>query len=144
MNILVLGSGGREHSLVWAISQNPKCDKLFAAPGNAGMEKLAECVALNPEEGGKIVQFCAEQSIDFVVIGPEAPLAVGVADDLRNAGILTFGPGKEAARLEASKAFTKEICDACGAPTAAYARFTNAEDAIAYIKAQGAPIVSGD
>lgn len=141
MNILVLGSGGREHSLVWAISQNPKCDKLFAAPGNAGMEDLAECVTLNPEDGVAVVQFCAEQAIDFVVIGPEAPLAAGVADELRNAGILTFGPSAEAARLEASKAFTKEICDACSAPTAAYARFTNVDDAIAYIQAQGAPIV---
>jgi len=141
MNILVLGSGGREHALVWAISQNPKCDKLVAAPGNAGMEDLAECVALPPEDGTAVVQFCAEQSIDFVVIGPEAPLAAGVADDLRSAGILTFGPSKAAAQLEASKAFTKEICDASGAPTAAYARFTDSDDAIAYIKAQGAPIV---
>ena len=141
MNILVLGQGGREHSLIWAISQNPKCDKLFAAPGNAGMETLAECVTLDPNDGTAVVQFCAEQAIDFVVIGPEAPLAAGVADDLRAAGILTFGPSKEAARLEASKAFTKEICDACHAPTAAYARFTSPTDAIAYIKQQGAPIV---
>ena len=141
MNILVLGQGGREHSLIWAISQNPKCDKLFAAPGNAGMEPLAECVTLDPNDGTAVVQFCAEQAIDFVVIGPEAPLAAGVADDLRAAGILTFGPSKEAARLEASKAFTKEICDACHAPTAAYARFTSPTDAIAYIKQQGAPIV---
>ena len=141
MNILVLGSGGREHSLIWAISQNPKCDKLYAAPGNAGMETLAECVALDPEDGVAVVQFCAEEAVDFVVIGPEAPLAAGVADELRQAGILTFGPSRGAARLEASKAFTKEICDACNAPTAGYARFTNANDASHYIKTQGAPIV---
>jgi len=141
MNILILGSGGREHALAWAISQNPKCDRLYAAPGNAGMENLAECVALNPEDGVAVVQFCAQQAVDFVVIGPEAPLAAGVADALRSAGILTFGPSKEAARLEASKAFTKEICDACAAPTAGYARFTDTDNAIAYIKEKGAPIV---
>ncbi len=141
MNILVLGSGGREHALAWAIAQNPKCDKLYAAPGNAGIASLAQCVALDPDNGQAVVEFCAEQSIDFVVIGPEAPLAAGVADELRQAGILTFGPSKEAAKLEASKAFTKEICDACAAPTAGYARFTNPDNAIAYIKEQGAPIV---
>ena len=141
MNILVLGSGGREHSLVWAIAQNPKCDKIFVAPGNAGMEQLAECVDLNPEDGAAVVAYCAGQAIDFVVIGPEAPLAAGVADELRAAGILTFGPSAAAARLEASKAFTKEICDACGAPTAGYARFTDAKAAISYIKSEGAPIV---
>ncbi len=141
MNILVLGSGGREHSLVWAISQNPKCDALFAAPGNAGMEALAECVALDPEDGEAVVQFCADEAVDFVVVGPEAPLAAGVADTLRAAGVLTFGPSAAAARLEASKAFTKEICDACDAPTAGYARFTEAGPAKAYVQAQGAPIV---
>ncbi len=141
MNILVLGSGGREHSLVWAISQNPKCDKIFAAPGNVGMSNLAECVELNAEDGKAVVAYCTAQAIDFVVVGPEAPLAAGVADDLRAAGILTFGPSAAAARLEASKAFTKEICDASGAPTAGYARFTDAEKAVAYIKENGAPIV---
>lgn len=141
MNILVLGSGGREHALAWAIAQNPKCDKLFAAPGNAGLEGVAECVALSPEDAPKLVEFCADEAIDFVVIGPEAPLAAGTADALRAAGILTFGPSVAAARLEASKAFTKEICDACGAPTAAYARFTEAVSAKAYVTNQGAPIV---
>ena len=141
MNILILGSGGREHALAWAVLQNPKCDKLIVAPGNGGISQIAECAALDPEDAGAVVDFCAEEAIDFVIIGPEAPLAAGVADALRDAGILTFGPSKEAAALEASKSFTKEICDASGAPTAAYARFTEAEPARAYIRQQGAPIV---
>ncbi len=141
MNILILGSGGREHALAWAVSQNPKCDKLIVAPGNPGCAKVAECVHLDILDGAAVVEFCAEQSIGFVIVGPEAPLAAGVADDLRRAGILTFGPSQEAAQLEASKAFTKEICDACAAPTAAYARFTDKAEAIAYVTAQGAPIV---
>ena len=141
MNILILGSGGREHALAWAVLQNPKCDKLIVAPGNGGIAQIAECATLDPEDAGEVVEFCAEQAIDFVIIGPEAPLAAGVADALRDAGILTFGPSKAAAALEASKSFTKEICDASGAPTAAYARFTEAGPAKAYIRQQGAPIV---
>ena len=141
MNILILGSGGREHALAWAIQQNPKCDRLIAAPGNAGMAEIAECAALNIEDGAAVVTFAEENAISFVVVGPEAPLAAGVADDLRAAGIPVFGPSKAAARLEASKGFTKEICDACGAPTAGYARFDNAADARAYVTEQGAPIV---
>ncbi len=141
MNILVLGSGGREHALAWAIMQNPKCDRLICAPGNAGMAEIAECAALDITDGSAVVAFCEEVAIDFVVIGPEAPLAAGVADRLRGAGVLCFGPSAAAARLEASKAFTKEICAAAGAPTAAYAHFADAEAARAYIRAQGAPIV---
>ncbi|MCC5963927.1 MAG: phosphoribosylamine--glycine ligase [Rhodobacteraceae bacterium] len=141
MNILVLGSGGREHALAWAIMQNPKCDRLICAPGNAGMDQIAECAALDILDGSRVVQFCEETSIDFVVIGPEAPLAAGVADRLRAAGILCFGPSAAAARLEASKAFTKEICAAVGAPTAAYAHLTELEAARAHIRSHGAPIV---
>ncbi|WP_170587388.1 phosphoribosylamine--glycine ligase [Ruegeria arenilitoris] len=141
MNILILGSGGREHSLAWAVMQNPKCDRLIVAPGNAGIAQIADCAALDIENGGAVVGFAEENAIDFVIVGPEAPLAAGVADRLREAGILVFGPSAEAARLEASKSFTKEICDAAGAPTAAYARFTEAEPAKAYIRQQGAPIV---
>jgi len=141
MNILILGSGGREHALLWAISQNPKCDKLFVAPGNGGTHNLAQSVSIDPENSGALIEFCAENSIDFVVVGPEAPLAAGVAEELRSAGILTFGPSAEAARLEASKAFTKEICDACEAPTAGYARFTDAQKARDYVSKEGAPIV---
>jgi phosphoribosylamine--glycine ligase len=141
MNILILGSGGREHALAWAVMQNPKCDKLIVAPGNAGIAAIAECATFNINDGASVVSFVEENAIDFVIIGPEAPLAAGVADDLRAAGILTFGPSKAAAQLEASKGFTKEICDASGAPTAGYARFDDAKAAKAYIRAQGAPIV---
>jgi phosphoribosylamine--glycine ligase len=141
MNILILGGGGREHALAWAVLQNPKCDKLIVAPGNAGIAQIAECADINILDGGVVAQFCEENAIDFIIVGPEAPLAAGVADDLRNAGFLVFGPSKEAARLEASKGFTKEICDAADAPTAGYARFTEAGPAKDYIRAQGAPIV---
>ncbi len=141
MNILILGSGGREHALAWAVKQNPKTDRLIVAPGNAGIALLAECADIDIMDGAAVVTFCAENAIDFVIIGPEAPLAAGVADACRAAGVLTFGPSAAAARLEASKAFTKEICDASGAPTAAYARFTDAAAARVYVTAQGAPIV---
>jgi phosphoribosylamine--glycine ligase len=141
MNILILGSGGREHSIAWAVHQNPKCDKLIVAPGNAGIADVAECADLDINDGAAVVAFAVDQAIEFVIIGPEAPLAAGVADALRSAGILTFGPSAEAARLESSKAFTKEICDAANAPTAGYARFTQSEAAKEYVRAQGAPIV---
>tara|TARA_R110002073_G_scaffold21338_1_gene75362 strand:- start:137 stop:1450 length:1314 start_codon:yes stop_codon:yes gene_type:complete len=141
MNILILGSGGREHSLAWAVLQNPKCDKLVVAPGNAGIAQIADCASIDINDGGTVVEFAERNNIDFVIVGPEAPLAAGVADRLREAGILVFGPSKAAAALEASKAFTKEICDACGAPTAAYGHFTDAAAAKDYVRAQGAPIV---
>ncbi|WP_146344636.1 phosphoribosylamine--glycine ligase [Falsiphaeobacter marinintestinus] len=141
MNILILGSGGREHSLAWAVLQNPKCDKLIVAPGNAGIAQIAECAALDIENGGAVVSFAHDNSIDFIIVGPEAPLAAGVADRLREAGMLVFGPSAAAAKLEASKSFTKEICDAANAPTAAYGHFTDADSAKAYVREQGAPIV---
>ena len=130
MNILILGSGGREHALAWAVKQNPKCDRLICAPGNAGMDAIAECASIDIENGGAVVEFAQENSVDFVIVGPEAPLANGVADRLREAGIKVFGPSAAAARLEASKSFTKEICDASGAPTAGYGHFTDADAAI--------------
>lgn len=141
MNILILGSGGREHSLAWAVMQNPKCDKLIVAPGNAGIAAIAACAKLNILDGPTVVEFALENSIDFVIVGPEAPLAAGVADTLRDANILVFGPSAAAAQLEASKSFTKEICAAAKAPTADYAHFTDADAARAYIREQGAPIV---
>jgi len=141
MNILILGSGGREHALAWAVKQNPKCDRLVCAPGNAGMELIADCLPVNTEDGAAVVALCKAEKIDFVIVGAEAPLAAGVADDLRAAGITTFGPSAQAALLEASKAFTKEVCDACNAPTAAYARFTDLDAAKAYVTKEGAPIV---
>ncbi|MHA7826386.1 MAG: phosphoribosylamine--glycine ligase [Roseovarius sp.] len=141
MNILILGSGGREHSIAWAVMQNPKCDKLIVAPGNAGIAQIAECATLDIEDGGAVAGFCDTNAIDFVIVGPEAPLAAGVGDRLRDAGILVFGPSQAAAELEASKRFTKAICDAAGAPTAAYAHFTDADAARAHIREHGAPIV---
>jgi phosphoribosylamine---glycine ligase len=141
MNILILGGGGREHALAWAFAQNPKCDRLWCAPGNAGIAAEATCVALDILDGDKILAFVRENAIDFVMIGPEAPLVEGVADTLRAAGVTTFGPGREAARLEGSKAFTKEICAACGAATAASQTFTDPDAARAWVAAQGAPIV---
>jgi len=141
MNILILGGGGREHALAWAIQQNPKCDRLIVAPGNAGIAEIAECADLDILDGAAVVTFAEENAVDFVVIGPEAPLAAGVADACRAAGLLTFGPSAAAARLESSKAFTKEVCDACGAPTATWARFADAAAARDYVRAQGAPIV---
>ena len=141
MNILILGGGGREHALAWAIRQNPKCDRLIVAPGNAGIANVAECADLNILSRAEVLEFAQENAVDFVVIGPEAPLAAGVSDALRDAGFLVFGPSQAAAQLEASKAFTKEICDACGAPTAAWARFTDAASARDHVTAHGAPIV---
>jgi phosphoribosylamine--glycine ligase len=141
MNILILGSGGREHAIAWAVKQNPKCDRLIVAPGNAGIAAIAECADIDILDGDTVAVFAEENTVDFVIIGPEAPLAAGVADRLRDAGLSVFGPSEAAARLEASKSFTKAICDAAQAPTAAYARFTQAEAAKSYVRAQGAPIV---
>ena len=141
MNILILGGGGREHALAWAVKQNPKCDRLIVAPGNAGIAMLAECADIDILDGDAVAVFAAENAVDFVIIGPEAPLAAGVADRLRDAGLAVFGPSAAAAQLEASKSFTKAICDAASAPTAAYARFTETAAAHAYVTAQGAPIV---
>jgi phosphoribosylamine--glycine ligase len=141
MNILILGGGGREHALAWAFSQNPKCDRLWCAPGNAGIAAEVECIALDIRDGAAVLAFCRENAIDFVMIGPEAPLAEGVADVLREGGITTLGPGRKAAQLEASKSFTKDICAACNAPTAASASSADLAGARAYLEAKGAPIV---
>ncbi|WP_411352484.1 phosphoribosylamine--glycine ligase [Leisingera aquaemixtae] len=141
MNILILGSGGREHALAWAVMQNPKCDKLIVAPGNAGIAQIADCATFDIEDGGTVAAFAEENAIDFVIVGPEAPLAAGVADRLREAGLLVFGPSEAAARLEASKSFTKEICDAANAPTAGYGHFTDADAAKEHVRQHGVPTV---
>ncbi|WP_371155284.1 phosphoribosylamine--glycine ligase [Jannaschia sp. 2305UL9-9] len=141
MNILILGSGGREHAIAWAVLQNPKCDRLIVAPGNAGIAQIAECADLDILDGAAVAAFACDESIDFAIVGPEAPLAAGVADALRDAGIMVFGPSAEAARLEASKSFTKEVCAAVGAPTAAYGRFDDVAAARAYLREQPLPIV---
>ena len=141
MNILILGGGGREHSLAWAIKQNPKCENLFVAPGNAGIVEIAECVPLNIIDGEAVLHFVKQSVIDFVIIGPEAPLVAGVADLLQSANVLCFGPSKAAAQLEASKFFTKSICDAANVPTAKYRHFTKKNEARNYINQVGTPIV---
>ena len=124
MNILLLGSGGREHALAWKFAASPLIDRLYCAPGNAGIAQEAECVALDITDHAAMVAFCKANKIDFVVVGPEAPLVAGVVDDLEAAGFKTFGPQKAAARLEGSKGFTKDLCRANNIPTAAYERFT--------------------
>jgi phosphoribosylamine--glycine ligase len=141
MNILLLGSGGREHALAWKMAASPLADRLFCAPGNAGIAREAECVALDIADHAATIAFCKANRIDLVVVGPEAPLVAGIVDDLEAAGIKAFGPTKAAARLEGSKGFTKDLCRANSIPTAAYERFTVAAAAKDYLRKQGAPIV---
>ncbi len=141
MRILVVGGGGREHALCWAISASPLCTKLFCAPGNAGIAQVAECHDVGAEDIPGQVALAEKLKIDFVVIGPDAPLVAGMADPFRAAGFKVFGPSKQAAQLEGSKSFTKELCKRHNIPTAAYERFTDLGKAEAYIKQQGAPIV---
>jgi phosphoribosylamine--glycine ligase len=141
MNILLLGSGGREHALAWKMAASPLADRLFCAPGNAGIAQEAECVALDVADHAALIAFCRANKIDLVVVGPETPLCAGIVDDLESAGIKAFGPSRAAARLEGSKGFTKDLCRANGIPTAAYRRFQAAEPAKVYVREQGAPIV---
>jgi phosphoribosylamine--glycine ligase len=141
MNILLLGSGGREHALAWKIAASPLTTKLWCAPGNAGIAREAECVSLDITDHAAVIAFCRANKVDFVVVGPEGPLVAGIVDDLEAAGLKTFGPSKSAARLEGSKGFTKDLCRAHNIPTAAYARFTAPEPAKAYVRTQVAPIV---
>jgi len=141
VNILLLGSGGREHALAWKMAASPLTDRLFCAPGNAGIAREAECVALDLADHAAVTAFCRTNQIDLVVVGPEAPLCAGIVDALEAAGIKAFGPTRAAARLEGSKGFTKDLCRANGIPTAAYERFREPAAAKAYIRARGAPIV---
>ena len=137
----MVGSGGREHALCWAIAASPLCDKLYCAPGNAGIAEVAECTDIQALELDRLVDFARSQRIDFVVVGPEQPLVAGLVDKLDEAGIKSFGPRRGAAALEGSKGFTKDLCARHNIPTAAYEKFTDAEKAVAYIKRRGAPIV---
>ena len=141
MNILILGSGGREHALAWKIAASPLSDRLYCAPGNAGIAREAICVALDIADHAAVIAFCRMNHVDFVVVGPEAPLCAGIVDDLEAAGIKAFGPSKAAARLEGSKGFTKDLCRKNGIPTAAYERLTAIAPAKTYLRARGAPIV---
>ncbi|WP_350333491.1 phosphoribosylamine--glycine ligase [Coralliovum pocilloporae] len=141
MNVLLIGSGGREHALAWALSKSPLLTTLYAAPGNAGISELAECVTLNVDDHAAVITFCRDKGIDLVVVGPEAPLVAGLADDLKAADIPVFGASREAAALEGSKGFTKDLCAEFNIPTAAYKRFSDADEASDYVRERGAPIV---
>jgi len=141
MNVLLVGSGGREHALAWKLAQSPRLTKLFAAPGNPGIARHAECVALAVTDHDAVVDFCRAQAIDLVVIGPEAPLVDGLSDSLRSAGFRVFGPSRAAAQLEGSKGFTKDLCARHNIPTAGYERVTDKAAALAALDRMGIPIV---
>ena len=141
MKILVVGSGAREHALCWAIARSQLCKDLYCVPGNAGIEAEAKCIAIKPEDLDGLVKFCQKEKINFVVVGPEAPLVKGLVDKLTTAGIKAFGPSAAAAKLEGSKSFTKEFCMRHKIPSAAFKRFTHADAAIKYVERVGAPIV---
>jgi phosphoribosylamine---glycine ligase len=141
MNVLLIGSGGREHALAFALAKSPLLTKLYCAPGNPGIGKLATLVSIKITDHAMVIGFCKSHQISFVVVGPEAPLVAGLVDDLTKAGIKAFGPSKFAAQLEGSKGFTKDLCATYHIPTAAYGRFTDEAKAFAYLRAKGAPIV---
>jgi phosphoribosylamine---glycine ligase len=141
MNILIIGSGGREHALALALKKSSRLARLFIAPGNAGSATVAEAVGLDTTNHQAVVDFCRNEAIDLVVVGPEAPLVAGLADDLVAAGVACFGPSRAAAQLEGSKAFAKDFCRAFNIPTAPYGRFDDCDQALAYLRAKGAPIV---
>ena len=141
MNVLLIGSGGREHALAWAISASPLLSRLYCAPGNAGIADCAECLGLDSADHEAVIGFCRDKDIGLVVIGPEAPLVAGLADDLLAAGFKVFGPSKAAAQLEGSKGFTKDLCQEFSIPTGAYGRFSDAPAAKVYLAAQKLPIV---
>jgi len=141
MKVLVVGSGGREHSLCWAIAKSPKCDELYCAPGNAGIDQVAISVPVQADDLDGMMEFVLDNEVDFVVVGPEGPLVAGLVDRLEAAGVKAFGPSAKAAALEGSKAFTKDLCGKYGIPTAEYARFDEPDAAKEYIRIKGAPIV---
>ncbi|MGR6431830.1 phosphoribosylamine--glycine ligase [Rhizobium sp. PAMB 3174] len=141
MKVLLIGSGGREHALAWKLAQSPLMEEFYAAPGNPGIAEHATLADINIDDHAAVVAFCKDKAIDFVVVGPEAPLVAGIADALRAADIAVFGPSAGAAQLEGSKGFTKDICARYNIPTGAYQRFNNAPKAKAYVRAEGAPIV---
>jgi phosphoribosylamine--glycine ligase len=141
MNVLLIGSGGREHGLAWKLAQSPLLTKLYAAPGNPGIAESAELVAIDVTDHAAVIDFCRANDVELVVVGPEAPLVAGIADDLRAAGFAVFGPDKAPAQLEGSKAFTKALCDRAGIPTAGYRAAHSLAEARAALAAFGAPVV---
>lgn len=141
MNVLVIGSGGREHALTWKIAQSPLVEEIYCAPGNPGMATIATCVDIGVNDFDVLLNFAKDKNIELTVVGPEDPLADGIVDVFRDAGLRAFGPSKAAAQLEGSKAFAKQVMERHNIPTAAYAEFDNAQEAEAYVREQGAPIV---
>ena len=141
MNVLLLGSGGREHALAWKLAQSPALEKLWAAPGNPGIAEFAELVDLPVSDQRAVIDFCLRHSITFVVVGPEAPLVAGLGDNLRTMGIGVFGPNKAAAQLEGSKGFTKDLCAREKIPTAAFAKAQSKDGALAALDDFGVPVV---
>ena len=141
MNVLLIGSGGREHALAWRLAQSPRLGKLYAAPGNPGIGEHAELVAIDAADHRAVIDFCHRHSIGFVVIGPEAPLVDGLADNIRAMGIPVFGPSRAAAQLEGSKGFTKDLCARAGIPTARYAKVTSRDGGLAALDDFGVPVV---
>jgi phosphoribosylamine---glycine ligase len=141
MNVMLIGAGGREHALAWALSASPLLTKLFCAPGNPGIAEVAQCIPIDPSDHDVIIEFCRDARIELVVIGPEAPLVAGLGDALGEAGIKYFGPTKAAAQLEGSKGFTKDLCRKANIPTSAYGRFMDPEAAKTYLASQSLPIV---
>src|SRR5690606_7228120 len=141
MRVMVIGSGGREHALAWKIAQSPLVEALYVAPGNGGTEGLATNLPVDLDDHAAVIAAAREHGVDFVVVGPDAQVVAGLGDDVRAAGIACFCPSREAGQLEGSKSFTKALCDEFDIPTAAYARFTDEEAALAHVRAQGAPIV---
>lgn len=141
MKIILIGSGGREHALAWKLKQSPLCDELVVVPGNAGIAQMTRCEPIAVDQVDQICAFAVAEKADFVVVGPEAPLVLGLADQLRAAGIPVFGPSAKAAQLEGSKGFMKDLCRKYNIPTAAYERFTDVEAALAFVHRMGAPIV---
>src|ERR1700691_2856924 len=141
MNILLLGSGGREHALAWKMAASPLTDRLYCAPGNAGIARDAECIALDVEDHAAGLAFCKSHDVEFVMVGRVVRLCAGMVDDLEAAGIKALGPSRSAAQLEGSKGFTKDLCRANAIPTASYGRLREAEPAKDYVRAHGAPIV---
>ncbi|MBI2974024.1 MAG: phosphoribosylamine--glycine ligase, partial [Deltaproteobacteria bacterium] len=141
MRILVIGSGGREHALVWKLVQSPNCKKIYCAPGNAGIAKLAECVPIKTDDITELISFAKKQKIDLTIVGPEFPLTLGIADDFQRNGLRIFGPSKRASALEASKAYAKQFMQKYGISTANYGTFTDSQEARAFVKSSGLPVV---
>jgi phosphoribosylamine--glycine ligase len=141
MNILIIGSGGREHALAWKISQSPRVKRIFCAPGNAGIAEVADLVPHAADDVAALARFARDERIDLTVVGPELPLTLGIVDEFQRHGLRIFGPSREGAQLEGSKAFTKELLRRHSVPTGFFGAFSDADEAVRYVGEVGAPIV---